>query len=214
MSETLPARFDPLLRRRVRVELATLAALTPLFLLLVPPYMPVYAAAGALFAGYVLRTRHDTERQIWRRLRARVGAESGRGLLAGFTGVMLLLCWGWSRWRGVEVHYPHLGLAMLAYLPWAALQQMLFLFYFLGRLRVVLPRFTVPALAGLHGLAFGLVHLPHWPLAGAAGSAAAVWAFAYLRGAPLWAVAGSHAVLGAAFYYMVLGRDLLSAWPL
>ncbi len=214
MSDSPRLHFHPLLRRRVGVELSLLVLLTPLFLLAVPRLMALYAAAGLGLIAYVLGTRRQTERRIWRPVRRREcpPGEAVRLRLGLFTATGLGLSWGWAQWHGIAIPYGHLLLAALAYFPWALLQQTLFQFYFLGRLRVLLPGASVAALALLNGAVFALVHLPQWPLALAAGGAGAVWSLAYQRHGRLLPVAASHAMLGAGFYYLVVGRDLIGAW--
>ena len=51
-------------------------------------------------------------------------------------------------------------LTLCFYLPWALLQQTLFQFYLLGRLRALLPFATPWMLSTINGVAYGLVHLP------------------------------------------------------
>jgi hypothetical protein len=53
------------------------------------------------------------------------------------------------------------------YLPWALLQQTLFQFHLLGRLRVLFPFASPVLLSVVDGVLYGMTHLPSgWLLAG------------------------------------------------
>ena len=100
--------------------------------------------------------------------------------------------------------------ALVLYLPWALAQQFIFQFYFLGRLRAVMPTTTPVVVAMLNGLAYGLVHLPDVWLSLGTSMAGMVWSYCYLRDRSILPIVVSHAILGVAFYYWVFGCDLFN----
>ena len=63
-------------------------------------------------------------------------------------------------WPGVKARilHPYIPTAVLLYLPWALIQQILFQFYLLGRVRTFCPSLHPLAPSALNGLIFGLVH--------------------------------------------------------
>jgi membrane protease YdiL (CAAX protease family) len=96
------------------------------------------------------------------------------------------------------------------YLPWALLQQTLFQFYLLGRLRALLPFASPIFLCVINGILYGLVHLPDLPVTIVTIIGGVLWSYSYHRDRYVLPIAISHAVLGSTFYYWVYGRDLLS----
>jgi len=108
--------------------------------------------------------------------------------------------------------------AVCLYLPWALLQQTLFQFYLLGRLRALLPFASPLFLSILNGIAYGLVHLPDMTVTAVTILGGIFWSYSYHRDRYVFPIAVSHALLGSTFYYWVLGRDLvrelyLTHWP-
>lgn len=205
------------LRRRVAVELATLAVLTAVYLVLVPE-RPVWVDAGLGLVAVVLvgATARTTREQVWappatpRRERLR---HCWRHMFVGTLAVALLFAvvGGWARPAA-----PQFTATMLAALPlfslWATVQQTLFQFYLLGRLRALLPTAPAPVLAAGNGLLFGAVHLPDVELTVLTIVAGGVWSWYYLRDRSLGPIALSHAVLGTTYYYWTRGDDLLLRW--
>ena len=205
------------LRRRVAFELATLAVLTSVYLLVVPK-RPVWIDAGLGLVAVLLvaATARKTREQIWappatprdERLR-----HCSRHMLVGTLGVALLFAII-SRWVGRAAHlFPTTMLAALVpFALWATLQQVLFQFYLLGRLRILIPAATPVALAAVNGLLFGAVHLPDVELTVLTSVGGAVWSWYYLRDRCLGPIAISHAVLGTTYYYWTRGDDLVLRW--
>jgi membrane protease YdiL (CAAX protease family) len=205
------------LRRRVAVELATLAVLTSVFLVLVPK-RPVWVEAGlALFAGaLVAATARRTRNEIWglpatgRRERLR---HSWRHLLIGTLGVAVpfAIIGRWSGHAGPLFTVTMLA-ALIPYTLWAALQQLLFQFYLLGRLRALLPELPALAAAAINGLLFGAVHLPDAAVTLLTSVGGAAWSWYYLRDRCLAPIVISHAVLATTYYYWIRGDDLFRRW--
>ncbi|MFQ5754551.1 MAG: type II CAAX prenyl endopeptidase Rce1 family protein [Acidiferrobacterales bacterium] len=200
-------------KRWVALELGLLLLLTPLFLYFAPRGMGLYATAAIAFVLYVVLTAKYTRDRIWgptdrpRSKRLRWSAIT----LTVLTVPPLLAFFAWGAWQGHQVVFMNLLLALALYLPWALLQQTIFQFYLLGRLRVLLP-LSPFVLAAVNGVAFGLVHLPYLPLMLLAMVAGVFWSYSYLRDRVVLPIAISHALLGTTFYYAVVGRDLLGDW--
>jgi len=132
------------LRRRVALELATLAVLTAVYLLVVP-HRPIWldAGLGLVAVVAVAATARYTREQIW----APPATERNDRLhhstchmLVGTSAVALLfaIVGSWTGRPGSLFKATMLG-ALVFFAPWAALQQMLFQFYLLGRLRALSP---------------------------------------------------------------------------
>lgn len=202
------------LRRRAAVELATLGVLTCVYLVLVPE-RPVWVDAGLGLVAVVLvaATARTTREQVWappampRRERLR---HCRRHMLVGTLAVALLFAAAGR--RGAPLFTATMLGALLLFIIWATVQQMLFQFYLLGRLRALLPTAPAPALAAVNGLLFGAVHLPDVELTVLTIVGGAVWSWYYLRNRSLGPIALSHAVLGTTYYYWIRGDDLLLRW--
>jgi len=98
--------------------------------------------------------------------------------------------------------------ALALYPAWGLAQQFLLNGVLLRNLRALLPeRLALPLAAAL----FAASHLPDLSLAALTLPAGLAWGWIYLRWPNLWALALGHGVLGAAAYYLVLGRDPLAA---
>ena len=108
-----------------------------------------------------------------------------------------------------RVGNSRLLVALALYLPWALLQQALFQFYLLGRLRTLLPASVAVTVTGV---AYALVHLPDIGVAAASAIAGVFWSYVYCCYRVLSPLALSHALLGSTFYYWVYGRDLVRGW--
>ncbi len=212
------------IRRAVAVELSVLAVLTVAFLIVFPD-RPILADVGlALFALTVLalNTRY-TRKVVWgqfppasdRRSRMRraylfAGLVTGAGVIGLFvTGLALGYVEGGWEEAVRRVGNWRILLAVAVYLPWALLQQTLFQFYLLGRLRTVFP---VSVAVTCTGIGYALVHLPDLAVTVVTAVAGVCWTYLYERYRVLVPLALSHAILGAAFYYWVHSRDLIGEW--
>ncbi len=216
------------MRNRVKrifaVELSVLAALTSAFLLVFPE-RPIFVDVGlGLFALTVLALNaRYTRNVIWgqfpcafdSRSRVRnsyllVGSATGIVVMGMFaTGVVLGYIEGGWHAAVQRVGNWRLLVALVLYLPWALLQQILFQFYLLGRLRTVFPAGVAVTVTGI---AYALVHLPDITVAAASVIAGVFWTYVYYRYRVLSPLALSHALLGSTFYYWVYGQDLVKGW--
>jgi hypothetical protein len=134
--------------------------LTPVFLVLVPE-RPVWvdAGLGLVAVALVTATARTTREQVWappatpRRERLR---HCSRYMLVGTLAVTLLFAvvGGWAR-RSAPLYTTTMPAALVLFILWATLQQVLFQFYLLGRLRALIPAAPAPALATFNGLLFG-----------------------------------------------------------
>ena len=199
------------LRLRVLLELGILATLTPLFLHYAPRDLGLYVAMALLFLGFVAVSAKETKERIWGRPASGKSERLWRSTLAMavMTIPVVIVFFVWGVWMGHEVSYRNLLLALGLYIPWALLQQTIFQFYLLGRLRALLPFVSPILLALVAGTAYGLVHLPDWRVTLVATLAGVSWSYFYLRDRHILPIAMSHAILGSTFYYFVIGRDLI-----
>lgn len=214
------------LRRRVALELGTIAVATALYLSLVPerPF-GVDAALALLALGAVAWSAGETRVRVWGPAPGPKAERLARSAhrMAALTLPVVALFATWSIARGVlgdrgwaaavaGLAPPTLVATLPLYAVWALAQQALFQFYLLGRLRALLPAMPPLVLVVANGVLFGAVHLPDWGLAVLTAAAGAVWSDCYRRHRVLLPVALSHAALGVTYYYWVLDTDLLLAW--
>ena len=162
-----------------------------------------YAGIGAallLYVGYLVRRRPHTARDLgFRRDTPRTGV---RAVAVGTLGAALaLVAWGLARgeapWgRGVV-------LLLVAYPPFAAVQQAAFQGLLHRALRVLVGRPWVEVVGT--AAAFAAVHVGNAALVGLTFAAGLAWSVAYRRWPNLWLLAASHTVLAALAYPLVLG---------
>jgi hypothetical protein len=227
----LPARADDALpltpqRRRAARELLVLGILSSGFLALFPRRPIVVDLGLALFAvSLVLLSANDTRAHYWGPSPVEVGrAGSLHGVLVTMTLtvlVLLVFCligavigYQGADWPGVKARllHPYIPTALLLYLLWALIQQTLFQFYLLGRLRTLCPSLHPLVQSALNGLIFGLVHATDIGIVLLAALGGTLWSWLYLHYRQLWPLAVSHALVGTTFYYWVYGYDLASRW--
>jgi hypothetical protein len=214
------------LRQRVASELLILAALSTGFLVLFPR-RPIAVDMGlALFAlGLVLLTAKHTSSAIWGPVPVESTGTRWQRCVAS-TMIPTALAMSLFLLMGVSIAYeaagwlavwyrivnPRIPTAVALYFPWALLQQTLFQFYLLGRMRVLWPSLHPLSYSALNGLAFGFAHSPDLWMALMAWLGGTMWSFLYLRYRLLWPLALSHALLGTTLYYWVYARDLAGPW--
>jgi hypothetical protein len=226
-----PANADEALdhtpqRRRVAVELLILSVLSSGFLALFPRRPIFVDLVLALFAlGLVLLNATYTRAQFWGQWPVEVGRAGWRRcvvvtmtltvlVILVFSLVGGVIGYQGAGWPGVKARilHPSIPTAVLLYLPWAWLQQTLFQFYLLGRVRTLCPSLHPLAQSALNGLIFGLVHSTDIWIVLLAALGGTLWSFLYLHYHRLGPLAVSHALVGTTFYYWVYGYDLASRW--
>jgi membrane protease YdiL (CAAX protease family) len=196
----IPTDIDP--TRFCRIELLALALMTPLFLVFAPRNMVLYQSMALLFLGYIALSASFTRHQVWGHqppAAARPWKNSLMMLLPLTLG-MAVLFYFLGALQGVAVDYPQALQKLAVYLLWALIQQILFQFYFLGRLLTAMPGLAVKWLIALNGCAYGLVHLPDVRLSLLTVVAGVIWTHVYYRDRKLLPVAASHAILGTSYY--------------
>ncbi len=227
----LPPRTDQppchtLQRRRAAVELLVIGTLAIGFLALFPRRPILVDLSLALFAlGLILLDVAYTRAQVWGQWSNEVSHRGRwRGVLVTMTLTALVIFaflligamigYEGAGWPGVKARilHPYIPTAVLFYLPWALIQQILFQFYLLGRIRTLCASFHPFALSALNGLIFGLVHATDIRIVLLATLGGTLWSWLYLRYRLLWPLTVSHAVIGTTFYYWVYGYDLASRW--
>lgn len=212
------------LRVRIAAELGVLAVATTLLLIFLPREMrntATYVGLALVGLGLIGFTARETRERIWgppesaefdRVRRCAIGMT-----LFTVPPVFVFLVFG-AAMRYLDFWLPPGGCSMLSlnflfavvcYLPWALLQQTLFQFYLLGRLRALLPFSSPLQLSLINGVLYGLVHLPNWPVAAVTIAGGFFWSYSYHRDRYVLPIAVSHAVLGSTFYYWILGQDLV-----
>lgn len=192
------------LRRRVAAELLALSFGAALFLRFGPHDLFLYVGLASFAGAAVALSAKDTRERVWgpsaapRADRLRRSA-AHMALLTLPVAFVLLAC-------GLYLHGPSVlrletVFTLAFYLPWAFLQQALFQFYLLGRLRALFPLASPALLSAVDGLLYGTAHLPSgWLLAGLTVACGIIWSFCYHRDRVLLPLAVSHAVLGTAFF--------------
>ena len=227
----LQARTDQTLchtpqRRRAAVELLIIGTLSIGFLALFPQRPILVDLSLALFAlTLVLLDVTYTRAQVWSQWPTEVGRIGRWGgvlvtttltalVILAFLLIGAIIGYEGADWPGVKARilHPYIPTAVLLYLPWALIQQILFQFYLLGRVRTVCPSLHPLAPSALNGLIFGLVHATDIRIVLLAMLGGTLWSWLYLRYRLLWPLAVSHALIGTTFYYWVYGYDLASRW--
>jgi len=213
------------LRLRIAIELGVLSVMTVVFLLSDPRRTIAVDVPLALLAwGLVGLNAGYTRDVIWARrpesdlTRRRQGARQLLWITIPAMALFLLLggvigyqAGGWT--SAAHRLFPRNMLpAFGLYLVWAFLQQTLFQFYLLGRLKRLFPALPPLALCAFNGAAFALVHWPNPVLMLLTAAAGTVWSYSYYEHGRLWPIALSHAALGSMFYYWIYGRDLAAVW--
>lgn len=213
-------------QRRAAVELLILSLLSIAFLALFPR-RPIYVdlLLALLASALVLLNVRYTSTHIWKPVPLNVGRRNWwpgvlvTMALTAFVVLVFLLIgvaigYQGADWPGAKARilHPYLPTALLLYLPWAVLQQILFQVYLLGRVCTLCPSLHPLVLSLLNGLVFGAVHTTDIWILLLATLGGTLWSFLYLKYRRLWPLVVSHALIGTTFYYWVYGYDLASRW--
>ncbi len=218
------------LRHRLSIELFLLGVCATGFFLIFPkrPW-GVDVALALLALGLIGLNAKFTRRMVWSQFAPGDGHMSDRArrrkcfliiLMVTACLVLMLLALGigiayaqggWDR-ALAQVFTWHLLPTIGLFFPWALLQQTLFQFYLLGRLRTLIPTPSPLFAIVLTGISYAMTHLPDLTVAFVTLLMGVFWSSVYYRFRMLTPIALSHAVLGASFYYWIYSRDLLEEW--
>ena len=213
-------------RRRAAIELLILGLLASGFLALFPRRpISVDLVLAVLASVLVLLNAGYTRTHIWDLLPRQVeGTDWRPGVFVTMALTVLVVLvffligvavgYQGADWPGAKARilHPYLPSAVLLYVPWALIQQILFQFYLLGRVCTLCPSLHPLAQSLLNGLVFGVVHTTDIWILLLAALGGTLWSFLYLRYRRLWPLVVSHALIGTTFYYWVYGYDLASRW--
>ena len=209
------------LRWRIAIELLVLSILTPLFLLFGSHDNITFVGMALIGLGLIEFNAKETRERIWgppespafdrvRRCALNISLLTIPPVLAFFCIGLAGRYWGFLGLKdGCAMISVHFIVALCLYLPWALLQQTLFQFYLLGRLRALLPFASPLLLSILNGVAYGLVHYQKPPVMIVTIIGGIFWSYSYHRDRYVLPIAISHAVLGTTFYYWILNTDLI-----
>lgn len=212
------------LRLRVATELGVLVVLTILFLIFVPqdPHTKqgIYIGMALVGLGLVGFTAKETEERIWGpvtsppfdRIRRCAINTSFFTLPPAFAFLIIGIVvrhFDLIKAPHVSMISLHFLMALCLYLPWALLQQTLFQFYLLGRLRALLPFAAPLTISVINGILYGLCHLPSIEITIVTIIGGMFWSYSYHRDRYVIPIAISHAVLASTFFYWVMNRDII-----
>ncbi len=208
-----PSELPGTLQRWLRYELLLLAVATPVFLALVSPNIQLYMTLAGLFLLYILITARYSQPYIWPKLEA--SAQTPRSiaylwaLLPAVLGSIAFAIY--AAWQA-QLQMWHWLLSLALYCLWAAVQQSLFQFYLLGRLKVFLAGLPILLICAINGLLFSLVHWPKYELILLTIPLGCYWSYLYWRDRLLLPLALAHGLLATSYYTHVLGVDLWQRW--
>jgi membrane protease YdiL (CAAX protease family) len=213
------------LRLRVATELGVLVILTALFLIFVPQdpqtKQGMYFGMALVGLGLVGFTAKETEERIWgpvtsppfdrvRRCAINTSFFTIPPALAFLVIGIAGRYFAFKPYEGAcSMFSLHFLMALCIYLPWALLQQTLFQFYLLGRLRALLPFASALQISIINGVLYGLCHLPNPELTIVTIIGGIFWSYSYHRDRYVIPIAVSHAVLASTFFFWVMGRDIV-----
>lgn len=121
--------------------------------------------------------------------------------------IAILIHW----WLAVSASRPPLSFFLLLplYPPWGMVQQFLFQSLFHRDLQILTRQRLVPCL--LTAVAFGLLHVNAPALAVATFLGGLFWSAVFIYCPNIYVLGTSHGLLGAMFFYLVTGDDILRA---
>lgn len=213
------------LRRKAAIELGTMCMGTIFYFLLSGLWRTtkVDMAFGAVGLVFVLWSARETRDRFWERpdksylVRLKesflLSAAVSIPVLTLFAVMGAALALETSgQWTDVSTRIlsPHLLKALPLYIVWAFVQQFLFQFYLMSRLRVLAPSAPYLLLALINGVFFSAVHITEWQVALPTFVSGVVWSLIYLKYRCLPPLAVSHALLGGTYFHWVLGRNVFA----
>ena len=213
------------LQKRAVMELGILSLLTILYFNLLPNRTTkidmLFALVGLCF---VLITARETWRKFWDKPVLPFGERLKQstaivGLITFAAIFAFAVISGWLSYHEsgkankvfARLANPDILKVLPFYIAWAFLQQFLFQFYLLSRIRALLPAMPNIVLSALNGILFSMVHVPEWWVVLATIPAGILWSYLYLKYRCLIPITVSHAVLGAAFFYWILNKNMFES---
>lgn len=197
---------------------------TLLFLVLLPS-RPLWTNIALALAALVIvgLSARETRERFWSRPdeRPAIRLRRSSALVLGVSGPVMVAFGAYAaldaepRSAGAlmtRLFGPGFIETLAVFMPWALVQQTLFQFYLLGRLRALLPDVSPLVPVALTGLGYSAVHLPDWELTLLTAPAGILWSYAYQRDRVLLPAALSHALLGTTYFVWVRGRALAIPW--
>lgn len=167
-------------------------------------YLPAVVVGWGGYVGYRTATEPGYLREL-----GFSGEKLGRAARdVGFLSagaVVVMAAYGAT--RGSLRVDQELGVLLLLYPAWGLTQQMLVQGYVTRHLDAA--GLSLLAVTPISAVAFGSVHVPNWPLAGATTVMGGTFAPLYLRDRNLWPLGVAHGVLGGLFYTWVLECDAI-----
>jgi len=217
---------SPRVRRNVALELLVLLTLTSLYVTFMPAdrAMAIDMGMALVGIGLVGILARESCKRLWgppsspdfERFRRSSGLMviSTAPVLAVLAAFGIFLAYNSTEphaWSNVFHRFFrwHIPLAFLLYVFWAMMQQTLFQFYLLGRLRALLPFASPLTLSIINGVLYGCVHLPDPALTILTMIGGVVWSFSYHRDRFVVPIALSHAIAGTAYFYWVKDSDII-----
>jgi hypothetical protein len=209
------------LRLRILIELTVLAVATTIFLYWAPRNNVLFLGMALIGFALIGFNAQETRDRIWGPPASADFDRLRRSFINTtlFTGPAVLICFlggvvgRYAGFSWLQDSTPMFSLnfflALAIYLPWALLQQTLFQFYLLGRLRALFPYASPLLLSIFNGICYGMVHAPQWPVVAVTIIGGIFWSYGYHRDRYVLPIALSHAILGSTFYYWLYGRDLI-----
>lgn len=209
------------LRGRIALELLILVCATTIFLMWAPRNNLLFVGMALIGFALIGFNAAETRDRIWgppdspefdrvRRCFINMTILTLPAVIICFVGGVIgrQMEWPWLA-EAPPMFNLHFLMALLLYLPWALLQQTLFQFYLLGRLRALFPYASPMLLSVFNGIAYGMVHAPQWPVVVVTILGGIFWSYSYHRDRYVLPIAISHAVTGTCFYFWLYGRDLI-----
>lgn len=200
------------LRLRVALELGILFILMSILVIYLSHDFGIRVAAAFLLAFLICLRARETKELIWGETALPRSSRLLNSALAFlvFTVPLVMAFFLWSVRSGHHFSYVSLLLGLCIYIPWALVQQIIFQFYLLGRLRILLPSISPFFLVIMSASLYGLAHMPNIKLVLLTFIPGVVWSYSYLRNRYLLPIVASHAVIGVAFFYFVGNNDFVN----
>ncbi|MFY0671919.1 MAG: CPBP family intramembrane metalloprotease [Bacteroidia bacterium] len=122
-------------------------------------------------------------------------------LIIGFSGIMI----GYGKLNHFDINTRNFTIAVCTYPIWGLLQQFIVMRFVASNLQSL--NLNKAKVITITTFAFGVVHIPIWPLFAATCLIGFAFTALYIRYKNLWPLGIAHGILGAFFYFYVLNED-------